>query len=208
MAAGVGTGWDIRSVALDGATPLEATPREATDLVATPGNDLYPAVSPDGRWLAYMSDETGRYEVYVRPYPEGTGRWQVSVQGGGFPRWTRDGRELVFRDGDLRGDTWSAVEVTADGDSIRTGKPRAAVTGPYAALFPFASFDVAPDEERWIFLRPAESSSPAGRGERRPAVHLVLGWFDDLAGAGRWPPSGTKNPRAVEGYGAGGGEGA
>ena len=56
-----------------------------------------PAISPDGRWLAYTSNESGRLEVYVRPYPSGAGRWQVSDTGGGFPRWAGNGRELFYR---------------------------------------------------------------------------------------------------------------
>ncbi len=209
LAAGDGTGWDIRSVQLDGATPLDATPGASSDLVATPGDDLYPAISPDGKWLAYMSNETGRYEVYVRPFPDGTGRWQVSVEGGGFPRWTRNGRELVFRTGDLddgsglapRRGTWSAVDVTADGDSIRAGKPREVLAGSFAALFPFASFDVARDEERWVLLRPEEPAAPGAGHVHQAAVHLVLDWFDDVAradGGAADAPAGARSPRPNE----------
>jgi len=69
-------------------------------LVASPFTELHPAVSPDGRWLAYSSNEAGTYEVYVRPFPKTeTGRWQVSTAGGTQPVWSRDGRELFFLDG-------------------------------------------------------------------------------------------------------------
>ena len=82
-----------------------------------------PAISPDGRWLAYTSNESGRQEVYVRPYPSGAGRWQVSDNGGGFPRWTRNGRELFYR----VDDGLMAASIEATGDSIRTGKPTSAL---------------------------------------------------------------------------------
>ena len=59
--------------------------------------EFFPAFSPDGRWLAYRSNESGTFEVYVRPFPGPGGRWQVSTGGGGFPLWSRDGRELLFR---------------------------------------------------------------------------------------------------------------
>ena len=63
----------------------------------TPFNEDYPVYSPDGRWVAYDSDESGRYEVYVQGYPERRGKWQVSQVGGRFPHWRSDGRELYWR---------------------------------------------------------------------------------------------------------------
>ena len=71
-------------------------------LVATEFDELAPAISPDGRWLAYVSNETGRDEIYVRPFPDASGgRWQISTSGGTEPHWSRDGRELYYRDGRL-----------------------------------------------------------------------------------------------------------
>ena len=55
-------------------------------------------MSPDGKWIAYSSNETGRSEIYIRPFPEGPGKIQVSVNGGVFPRWRRDGKELYFHE--------------------------------------------------------------------------------------------------------------
>ncbi len=63
--------------------------------------ELQPEISPDGRWMAYTSDESGKYEIYVRPFPEvNKGRWQVSTSGGDTPLWSPNGRELFYRNGD------------------------------------------------------------------------------------------------------------
>ncbi|MDA8139300.1 MAG: protein kinase [Desulfobacteraceae bacterium] len=67
----------------------------------TPFDETMPQISPDGRWIAFMSDISGRWEVYVRPFPEGSGEWQISVRGGGYPCWSGRGDELFFVEGDL-----------------------------------------------------------------------------------------------------------
>jgi serine/threonine-protein kinase len=88
----------------------------------TPFNEFNPAFSPDGRWLAYTSNESGTSEVYVRPFPGSGGRWQVSTGGGAFPVWSRDGRELLFRA--LLDRRVMAAGYTAKADSFAAGKPR------------------------------------------------------------------------------------
>ena len=75
--------------------PLDA-PDQGTPLVATTADDRHGRFSPDMRWLAYASNESGQYEVYVRRFPSGEGKWQVSTQGGVQPEWRRDGRELFY----------------------------------------------------------------------------------------------------------------
>jgi len=83
------SGGDVGTIAFDGGGTM-------TPLVATPFAESYGKVSPDGRWLAYVSNESGRPEIYVRPLGGGAGRWRVSQGGGSQPRWRRDGRELFF----------------------------------------------------------------------------------------------------------------
>ena len=61
--------------------------------------EVFPQVSPDGKWLAYQSNETGRPEIYIKPFPDGPGKWQVSIDGGQLPRWRGDGKRTVFRPG-------------------------------------------------------------------------------------------------------------
>ena len=106
---------DLLIVRLTGDVRLET-------LLQAPGVERNPAISPDGRAVAYNSDESGRHEVYVRPFPNvGARRWQISTGGGAGPRWTRGGRELVYVDGQGR---VMAVTVRADGnDSFEFSKP-------------------------------------------------------------------------------------
>src|SRR5207245_9168171 len=70
--------------------------RKATVFLQTPFNETHPTLSPDGRWMAYTSDESGRNEVYVQPFPGPGGKWQVSTGGGETAKWRRDGKELFY----------------------------------------------------------------------------------------------------------------
>jgi hypothetical protein len=70
--------------------------KKAAPLVATPFNETHAQISPDGKWIAYASNSTGRTEIYVQPFPEGPGRWQISFHGGDWPRWRGDSKELLF----------------------------------------------------------------------------------------------------------------
>jgi len=112
-------------------------------LIDTPFNESGPAISPDGRWLAYQSNETGRVEVYVRPFPNiDQGRWQVSVEGGAEPRWARDGHELYFFTGGgpaprvLWAAQIEAGQTFVAGKPVVIGKPSPTSGGAY---------DVGPD---------------------------------------------------------------
>ena len=106
-----------------------------------------PAISSDDRWVAYVSNESGRDEVYVRPFPVGAGRWVISAAGGTEPRWRRDGRELFYRNAD----TLFAVQI--DGRAAFTVGTRTALfTGAYHANARHAAYDVQPDGQRFIFV--------------------------------------------------------
>jgi Tol biopolymer transport system component len=135
-------------------------------ILATEFNERIPRLAPDGRWMAYTSDESGRVEIYVRPFPGPGGRWQVSTQGGNQPVWSRDGRELFYRDG--------ARVIAA---TIRTS-PTFAVTGR-RPLFEDAyvgsntvdnDYDVLPDG-RFALIK------SAGEGAQ---LIVVANWFDEL----------------------------
>ncbi|MEJ2581746.1 MAG: protein kinase, partial [Acidobacteriota bacterium] len=104
------TAVDIWAVDLEGGEPLQ--------LRAQRGVDVPGAISPDGSWLAYFSDESGRFEVYVTPFPDAGRRWQASTDSGVFPFWSKDGRELVYQRFDGR---LMSVEVDLGPDSVRFG---------------------------------------------------------------------------------------
>ncbi|HYL34460.1 MAG TPA: winged helix-turn-helix domain-containing protein [Bryobacteraceae bacterium] len=130
--------------------------------------DSSPMFSPDGRWLAYMSTESGTAEIYVRPFPGPGGRWQISSGGGIFPVWSRDGRELLYQAPDQR---LMAVSYTARRDSFSVGKPRAwsetRVMSPFGGV---PGWDLAPDGKRVAgILEPAFGS-----------ITFLLNFFDEL----------------------------
>lgn len=153
--------------------------KKVTPLLTSNFREADPTISPDGRWLAYTSSESGRLEVYVRPYPSGAGRWQVSDSGGGFPRWAGNGREIFYRvdDGVM------AASIEAVGDSVRTGKAtrlftgafRGGVTGIAIGGNTFADYDVSADGQRFVMF-PSTDAESTNRG----IVTLVTPWFDEL----------------------------
>jgi serine/threonine-protein kinase len=114
-----------------------------------PGNfgESAPALSPDGRWLAYQSDETGQMEVYVRPYPGPGGQVLVSLHGGTEPVWAHGGRELYFREGD----SLMAATVTLSPAFEVTGR-RPLFSGAYASGDSYREYDVAPDDRHFVML--------------------------------------------------------
>jgi hypothetical protein len=135
-------------------------------------------VSPDGRWLAYPSTETGSAEVYVRPFPAGASgpgsKWQISNAGGVFPTWSRTGHELFYQSGDQI----MTVSYTVNGDAFMPEKPRvwAAKLGGLASNGT-RRFDVAPDGKRLAVLTPVESvQAPKVDHD----VVFVLNFFDEL----------------------------
>ena len=129
-------------------------------------NEGDPAFSPNGRWVAYVSDESGRFEVYVRPFPGPGARATVSIGGGRHPGWNPNGRELFYRSGDKV----MAVDVQA-GDEISLGKPRALFERSSLAT---GQYDVARGGQRFVMIEEGESAPPP--------THLVLvqNWAEEL----------------------------
>ena len=134
-------------------------------------NLAHPALSPDGRWMAYDSDESGRVEVYGQSFPDPSRkRWKISPASGSEPLWTRGGRELVYRKGD------SVMAVGVDLVSGLSGPPKALFGGPYPDNPGWTrprSYDVSRDGERFLMtmLPPVQ---------RRPRITVVLNWFEEL----------------------------
>jgi len=122
--------------------------------------------SPDGRWLAYMSDESGRMEIYVAAFPGPGGRWQISTEGGRTPRWRRDGKELFYLSADRK---LMAVEVKP-GSSFEAGHPRPLFDAPARRTGPFGvPYDVSADGQKFLVVMPAGESAP-------PPMTLVVNW--------------------------------
>jgi Tol biopolymer transport system component len=116
-------------------------------LVDSRFDERSPALSPSDKWVAYVSDETGRDEVYVRPFPEGAGRWLISAASGTEPRWSRDGRELFYRNAD----TLFAVQVQTQ-SGFAAGERTALFTGRFLENLRHATYDVHPDGQHFIFI--------------------------------------------------------
>jgi Tol biopolymer transport system component len=168
---------DLWLLPLDGAAG--GAGRRAVPLLRSPFNEAMPRVSPDGRWLAYISNESGRYEVYVRPFPGPGGRVQVSDGGGTEPVWAPDGRRLFYR----TGDRFVAATLTsapaagapaAGAPSLTVAGRRALFEGRYQSVVSVVaapSYDVSPDGTRFAVLRPAT--------ENREVV-VVLDWLAEV----------------------------
>jgi serine/threonine-protein kinase len=178
---------DGRSIAISAMGPngnfdvtmLSLADKKVEPLLNSNFREADPSISPDSRWLAYSSNESGRLEVYVRPYPSGAGRWQVSDNGGAFPRWSGSGRELFYR----VDDGLMSASIEGLGDSLRTGKPtrlftgafRGGATGIGVGGNTFSDYDVSADGQRFVMF-PASDAESTNRG----IVTLVTPWFDEL----------------------------
>jgi serine/threonine-protein kinase len=173
------TGRDIWVLRLADPSAGSGQGRKAQPFLRTPYEETAPKFSPDGRWLAYSSDESGRREIYVQPYPGPGGKWQISTDGGQEPVWNPNGRELFYRSGSKI----MAVDVSQSPDrqgggpsSFSAGKPRTLFEGPYlptAGSLPY--YDVNPDGQRFLMLKPVESQSSAPT-----QINVVLNWFEEL----------------------------
>ncbi|HTB11536.1 MAG TPA: protein kinase [Bryobacteraceae bacterium] len=146
---------------------------KAERFLGTPFAQVHPAFSPDGRWLAYASNESGIFEVYVRPFHGPGGVLQISAGGGGYPVWSRDGRELLFETLDQR---VMAVSYTAKGDSFAAGKPQAWSEIRLLETGDTANYDLAPDGKRLAAIVADDAGSEKG------PTHLayLLNFFDEL----------------------------
>jgi serine/threonine-protein kinase len=131
-----------------------------------------PAFSPDGRWIAYISNESGRPEIYVQPYPGPGGKWQISTEGGAEPVWNPNGRELFYRGGNRM----MAVDVISQ-PTFSAGRPRMLFEGEYLAVqFPLtaAAYDVTADGQRFLMVKETQAPTAATQ------INVVLNWFEEL----------------------------
>jgi Tol biopolymer transport system component len=157
---------DISIVDLDGEHHTEP-------LLHTTFEEQNAEVSPDGRWIAYQSNESGRDEIYVRPFPEiNNGRWQVSVGGGTRPAWSRNGRELFYY---IDPGKLMAVSIQP-GTGFTAGTPQVIVDGNYLAPQSGRNYDVSPDGKRFLMIKTAQTAQAAAPSE----LVVVLNWLEEL----------------------------
>ncbi|MFN0101735.1 MAG: protein kinase domain-containing protein, partial [Bryobacteraceae bacterium] len=145
---------------------------QAELFVGRPFIESFPAFSPDGRWLAYQSQESGTAEVYVRPFPGPGGRRQVSTGGGGAPVWSRDGRELLFLNADRH---VMAAGYTTKGDSFVVRKPRVLAGLPIRVAGYARHFDIALDGKRLAAI-----VDDSQRDKLPTHLTFLLNFFDEL----------------------------
>ncbi len=136
-------------------------------------NEMQAAFSPNGQWLAYVSNESGRFEVYVRPFPGPGGKWQVSTEGGFYPTWSRNGREILFETADQR---LMVVSYSERAGSFLADAPRLGSPARVPTQQGIRGFDLHPDGQRFAILQEVTEPGDTGRDE----VVLVLSFFDEL----------------------------
>ncbi len=147
------TNTDLWTVTLesDGAGLRAGKPEP---FLQTPFVEAHPSFSPDGRWMAYDSNESGTYHVYVRAFPDKGGKWEISNGGGVYPMWSRNGRELFFR---TEENQIMVVSFTVKGESFVADKPRVWSEKRIANVGHIPNYDLAPDGKRIAALMPAEA---------------------------------------------------
>ena len=124
--------------------------------------------SPNGRYVAYASSESGRYEIYVQTFPEHLGKWQISTTGGGEPAWRRDGKELFYLNPD---DKLMAVEVNTDSANFQAGIPKPLFQAQLITGFLWRNrYVVSADGQRFLMLTPAGEAAPSA------PITVVLNW--------------------------------
>jgi serine/threonine protein kinase len=142
--------------------------------------ESHPNVSPDGKWIAYCSTETGQPEIFVRPFPEvNKGKWQISTDTGNSPLWSPDGRELFYLIGDAP--TEAAMRVAVETEpTFKKGTPeelfRGTYVGYYPGDFPWA---IHPDGNRFLMLKTTAPTS-AETVDQQPKIIIVTNWFEEL----------------------------
>jgi Tol biopolymer transport system component len=173
MESGAG-GFDLWTIPLESdSAGLRAGKPEV--FLQTPANEQFPSFSPDGRWMAYASDESGTFQVYVRAFPDKGGKWQISNSGGNFPMWSRDGRELFFETLDNH---IMVAAFAAKGDSFVADKPRLWSERQIGtAAGGLDNVGLAPDARRIAALMPIETAE-AQKAQNQ--VIFLMNFFDEV----------------------------
>jgi Tol biopolymer transport system component len=141
---------------------------KARPIIQTRFNEMTPAFSPDGRWLAFVSDESGEQEVYVQPFPEAGPKYRISTKGGTEPVWAPRGGELFFRNGTQL----MSVAITTH-LRFAAATPRSLFSQCFALVRGRINYDVSPDSQRFVLVGLGDSEQPA-------QINIVLDWFEEL----------------------------
>jgi Tol biopolymer transport system component len=165
------TGYDIWMLRMSDPSAGSGQVRKAQPFLRTRFDEAVPRFSPDGRWLAYVSNESGRNEIYVQPYPGPGGKWQISTEGGSEPVWNPNGRELFYR----TGEKMMAVDIATQ-PGFAAGTPRMLFEGRYRPTrVTSPNYDVSRDGQRFLMLKPSEQAASAPT-----QIDVVLNWFEEL----------------------------
>jgi serine/threonine-protein kinase len=152
---------------------VDRTPRP---LLVSAIDESAPRFSPDGRWLAYVSNQSGRNEVYVRPVADGGESRAISLDGGGEPVWAPNGRELAFRNGNM------VIGVEFEGRDMRAARPKLLFEGDFArGTIDAANYDFMPDGQRFVMIQRQPQAA-------QPTLHVLMNWFSPRRGGAASAP--------------------
>ena len=144
--------------------------RKPQPFLTTKFDEWQASLSPDGKWLAYVSNQSGTYQVYIQPFPNGSGRWQVSTDEGYEPRWAPNGKTLYY----YNPGRIMSVQIQA-GSSLVIGKPQVLFSGYYKKTTDSGlNYDVSPDGQFFITTKSNDGD------DNLRQINLVLNWFDDI----------------------------
>ncbi len=162
---------DIGMISMEGDHAIKSLLQEKS-------NENYPQISPGGQWMAYQSDRSGRYEIYVCSFPDvNKGKYQVTTGGGDSPLWSPDGKELFYRNGD----SYMAVDVETE-PPLKYGKPEVLFKGAYSSNsnpHNYTFWDISPIDKRFLMIKPAAAEAKS-RADIPRKISIVVNWFEEL----------------------------
>jgi Tol biopolymer transport system component len=167
--------WEIWTAPVEG-DPDHPQLGNPVPFLRTSFSETQPAFSPDGQWLAYSSNESGKFELYVRPFPGPGGKWQISTGGGSYPIWSRDGRRLFFLTPDWR---IVVANYTGKEGSFAAGKPQAWSQKNLIYLGGNFPYDLAPDGKHFAVVLNAGGATTQEE-KSVDSVTVLLNFFDEL----------------------------
>jgi serine/threonine-protein kinase len=169
------TGWDMWLLPMEGDEKSGWKPGTPREFLKTPATESGASISPDGRWIAYNSNESGEFQIYVRPLHGEGGKWQVSSAPGVFPRWAKNGKELFFRTYDSQ---IMMARYRVVGSSFQHDKPELWSPGQFSGRGTNSNFDLAPDGKQIAVLKIAEATENTEK--RIDKIVLVQNVFEEL----------------------------